>query len=72
VVCRRTAVSIGAFDRLSDDQLERALTERFNALGLPFCLEDPIFIIERFVDEWREHRSISGIHKSAFAALAPC
>ena len=30
--------------------------------SIPLGLEDPLFIVESFVDERREHRSISGIH----------
>src|SRR5262245_7837960 len=34
----------------------------YEAEAIPFGLEDPPFIVEGFVDECREHRSISGIH----------
>ena len=32
------------------------------AKAIPLSLEDPLFIVEGFVDECREHRSISRIH----------
>ena len=38
----------------------------YEAEAIPFGLEDPPFIVEGFVDECSEHRSISGIHAFAF------
>jgi hypothetical protein len=32
------------------------------AESIPFGLEDPLFVVEGFVDKRRQHRSISGIH----------
>jgi len=38
----------------------------YKAEAIPLGLEDPLFIVEGFVDECREHRSISRIHAFSF------
>ena len=39
----------------------------YKAEAIPLGLEYPAFIVEGFVDERREHRSIGGIHVFSFA-----
>jgi hypothetical protein len=41
----------------------------YEAEAIPLDLEDPPFVVEGFVDECREHRSIGRIHASSFAGL---
>jgi len=38
--------------------------------AIPLDLEDPSLVVEGFVDECGEHRSVSGIHTSSFATSA--
>src|SRR6516165_9664677 len=40
----------------------------YEAEAIPFGLVDPPFIVEGFVDECREHRSICGIHAFCFGS----
>src|SRR5438067_244316 len=38
----------------------------YKSEAIPLGLEDPLFIVEGFVEECREHRSISRIHAFSF------